>query len=168
MGNLVRKFLVFFAIMFAVYVADCSPAFPKTHKVDRSFKIKNVLIKQYSNIDWQRISEFFLNKENTGRRCVLRTDQDKRSGTYFIVTTSKPITSLPQGSKIKIEIIKDKSFQPTIFELNLPDERPSFTSELYCGITDQNIKPNRIMCWKISIIDKNGSCLMSRESYMWR
>lgn len=168
MGNLVLKFILCFACMSTCYVADCSHAFPKTHKVERSFKIKNVLIKQYSNVDWQRISEFFLNKENTGRRCVLRTDPSKRTGTYFVVTTSKPITLLPQGSKIKIEIIKDNSFKPTTFEFQIPDERPSFTSELYCGITNENIKPNRIMCWKISIIDQNGACLMSRESYMWR
>lgn len=157
-------------MFFSISQAESSPVFSKMHKRDDSFKIKKVLLKSYSHEDWQRVSEFIStpHKENTGNRCVMRTDKLKRAGTYFIATLSKPVNQLPEGSKIRIDIIKDTTFKIHTYEMTVPAVRPNLTSELYCGITDQNIIPNRILCWKIEILDKDGNVLMDKESYMWR
>ena len=117
---------------------------------------------------FQRISEFIWGTEKSGPYLILRTHPDIRDGEYFVITLDKRVRGLPEGTIIKLEVVRPDSDMPPTYTLKIPSERPN-TRQVYAGITgsdwpDADVRP---LAWKISFINTEGKVIAQKQSYLW-
>ena len=117
---------------------------------------------------FQRISEFFSGTEKSGPYLIVRTQPDVRGGEYFIITLDKRVRTLPEGTRIKLEVVRPDSNTPPAYTLEIPSKRPN-TRQICAGITgsdwpDADIRP---LAWKISFINSEGKIIAQKQSYLW-
>src|SRR5687767_14181757 len=59
---------------------------------------------------FDRISEYFGGRENTGRHLVLRTNRDARAGYYFLVRIKS--AAAMDGTKFELSVIRPDTPEP--------------------------------------------------------
>ena len=118
--------------------------------------------------DFQRIGEFFGGVERPGQRLTVRTHPESRTGTYFVITLNSRLTTSSVSSAIRIELISSGFRDPRVFRIPLPPERPS-TREVFAGITGEDWADpeERILAWRVTVEDGNGTALAWKESFLW-
>ncbi len=141
------------------------PASPGIAEVE----IKTARHKFLEENSFQRLSELFTGKENRGRRAIVRTHADIRAGEYFIITLNQSVHTLPENSRLKLEIITGESMQEKEFLLHLPSGMPQ-TREIFAGITGNDWKQNetKILAWRLTLQDAQGSAIAKKESFLWK
>jgi hypothetical protein len=141
--------------------------FPVIQSESAGIEIENVRIRAVEGKIFNRISEYFTGQENTGSRIILRTQQDERSGLYFILRLSERLNQLPKGSAVQIEFFEVGSSQLQTRTMMLPDNLKK-TNKLFVGLTDEGRmnKPQPI-AWRIAIVNAEGEEIMDTKSYLW-
>lgn len=136
-----------------------------THRL----KIKYVTIKRMSDGNFKTLPELFSDRKKHERmRCVVRDNDSNRNGLYFIVGVNKCVGALPEGCSIKISMIGSLKDDKQIYTLSPIECRPSYVSEIFCGITSLRIHEKDIVAWKVEILDIEGNVIASKKSYMWK
>lgn len=132
-------------------------------------KIKYVTIRRMSDGNFKTLSELFSDRKKHERmRCVVRDDDSKRNGVYFIVGINKRVSSLPEGCSIRISMIGSLKDDTQVYTLSPIEGRPSYVSEIFCGITSLHLNEKDIVAWKVEVLDDEGTVLASKQSYMWQ
>lgn len=118
---------------------------------------------------FQRISEYFTGEENPGRRLIVRSQAEERSGEYLIITLDQNVQDLPSDAQVVIDLIISGTDKPVSHTLGLPADRPG-TREIFAGITGSDWPGGdaTILAWKISIQSASGSTLAGKTSYLWK
>jgi hypothetical protein len=121
-----------------------------------------------SHSDFSRIREYFNGgKEYKGRRCIVRDNENTRKGLYFIVNFNKPLNKLPTNLTLNVHMMIGQSMAPEKFEFKLPDRRPNFSAEVYCGITSKRIDTGKINAWKVELVNGERIVTATSKSYAW-
>ncbi|MGA3006496.1 MAG: hypothetical protein ABSE59_01265 [Opitutaceae bacterium] len=115
---------------------------------------------------FERISEYFDGKENSGGETVLRTRPAQRAGFYFLVrlnNTGGPVA----GATFELSVISPASATPHPFKFtaNLPAGGHVFE----CGLTGNdwpNAKAHPV-AWKLVVRTPDGAELASTQSFLW-
>ncbi len=133
-----------------------------------SYNIINAYPEFMEEKKFQRISEFIWGTEKPGPFLILRTQPDVRDGEYFVITLDKRVRALPDGTLIKLEVVRPDSDMPPAYTLEIPTDRPN-TKQIYAGITgsdwpDADVRP---LAWKISFINSAGKVIAQKQSYLW-
>ncbi len=115
---------------------------------------------------FERISEFFGGKENTGRQTVVRTQASQRSGFYFLVRTDNPGAALAEA-RFELKVIKPDSPEARtyLFAAAVPAGGHVFN----LGLTgadwpDQDTQP---VAWQLRLLAADGRELGSGHSFLW-
>ena len=140
-----------------------------TSTADAATEIKWVDPRFIDESEFQRIGEFFGGEEQRGRRLIVRTDAESRTGFYFVIALTTRATDLPGETVLAVELISSESPEPRSFRFPLPAERPP-RREIFIGLTgrDQPKFNARIMAWRIVIETGSGDVIASKNSYLWR
>ena len=131
-------------------------------------KIEWVKPQYMPQLDFQRISEYFTGRENTGRRVILRTQLEEREGMYFVVTLNKKVSKLPSGSQIKLQVITSESPKAQTFNFHFPEQVGGYC-EVFAGLTgsDWSSKKIDLVAWKVTLEDGSGEVLAEEQSFIW-
>ena len=118
--------------------------------------------------DFKRISEFFTGKENTGRRLICRSQEDRRAGVYFALTLPGGLKEVPANTKVRVEIVTPEKAGNEVFQFNLPEARPTL-GEIWVGLTEPRFanKALAITAWRVLLVDDKGEILAEKKSYLW-
>ena len=149
-------------LLFLLYLSARTPVAANT------VEIVSVHPRYLDARNFQRIGEFFGGVERPGQRLMVRTDPESRSGTYFVITLNSRLTTLSASSAIRIEVISSGFHNPRVFRMPLPPDRPS-TREVFAGITGEDWADpeERILAWRVTVEDGNGTALARKESFLW-
>lgn len=168
-------FRSFFFVLLALCSQQLVHCSPHNNKISHSLhsgaddaKIVNVNIEHHEHGDFVRIGEYFNGgKECKGQRCIVRDNENVRTGLYFVVNFDRPLNKLPSDLTMNITLLEGHSLVPEKFKFKLPNKRKIFTAEVYCGITSKKIDASKIKTWKIELIDEKGDIIATLKNYMW-
>jgi hypothetical protein len=115
---------------------------------------------------FDRISEYFGGRENSGRKVVLRTQPDTRGGYYFLVRVKS--ASAVGNAKFEVSVIRPDHPEPKVyrFEAAVPAREAVF--ELGLTGSDwpggENVNP---VAWKLALLGSDGRILAEHKSFLW-
>jgi len=115
---------------------------------------------------FDRISEYFTGKENTGSRQVLRTHAEERAGFYFLVRVDNSGAALA-GVKFVLHVITPGSTEEKTYEF--PADVPAGGAAFNLGLTgaDWTNKRLRPVAWKLELVGPAGTAPVEQKSFLW-
>jgi hypothetical protein len=115
---------------------------------------------------FQRISEFFDEKENTGGVIVLRSHPDDRAGYYWLVRLSNGGAAVA-GARFELQVISPSAPEPKTY--TFPAHLPAGRSLFDLGVTgaDWPGAKARPAAWRLRILDAGGKPLTVEKSFLW-
>ena len=152
-------------VIIATLLASCAST---PERVLRSVEIEEIIPRYMQADEFRRISEYLTNKENPGKRVILRSQTKERSGYYFVLILDEKVRRLPNGTQIIGEFYTPSSLEKQTHTFVLPAIRPR-TNEIFIGLTgeDWSQKDEVPSAWKFTIKDANGALLAEKKSYLW-
>ena len=131
-------------------------------------EIKSVQPRYIEEKEFQRIREYLTGEEFQGRRLILRTQPDKRSGLYFVLTLNRRATALPKDSQIRVDLVTTEDRKRKSFTLKIPHKRTG-TREIFFGLTGSDWPARTIptLAWRVSLIDSAKKIIHAKESFLW-
>ena len=114
---------------------------------------------------FQRVSEYFTDKENTGGVVVLRTRPVERAGYYWLVRMKND--GAPMAGTFELQVISPAGPEPKTFTfpVSLPAGRSLF--DLGLTGTDWPGAKARPAAWRLRILDAGGKPLAEEKSFLW-
>lgn len=167
--SIMRKLFFIFCLCYAFIPSQARCSQHIRNSSGRPLKIRYVTIKRMSDGNFKTLPELFSDRKKHERmRCVVRDDNSKRNGVYFIVGINKRVGSLPEGCYIRISMIDSLKDGKKVFTLFPIECGPIYVSEIFCGITSLYINEKDIVAWKVDILGADGNVIASKQSYMWQ
>ncbi len=116
---------------------------------------------------FERISEFFTAKENTGREMVVRTQPANRTGYYFFVRLHNRGATLPDA-KFSLQVIAPNDPQPKtfVFPATVGTGTTLFNLGLTGGDWASGEKSNPV-AWKLELLASDGHAVAAEKSFLW-
>ncbi len=126
------------------------------------------IIPEYRTVEsFERISEFFDGKENTGGQTYLRSQPGSRAGFYFLTRLNNPGAAL-SGARIELAYVTPAATAPrsiTFPPTNVPSGRHVFQ----VGLTgsDWDDADARPIAWRLRVLSADGRELINEQSFLW-
>ena len=118
----------------------------------------------YSEESFTRISEYFDGVEVSGNRIIFRSNPDFRTGHYvtFQISKNYPI------DHFKLEVFEYGSKEPRDY-IYRPDSAIPTSKPIFLGLTGEQWleKTRPPVAYKLSLIARDGSTLVSKTSFLW-
>jgi len=117
-------------------------------------------------VSFERISEYFDGKENTGSQVVQRTHPETRAGFYFLARVSNHGAILP-SAKLVVSVIKPDSPRTQVY--TFPVELPAGQTVFNLGLTGADWAGPKVhpVAWKIEVTTTDGRLLGAAKSFLW-
>lgn len=117
-------------------------------------------------VSFERISEYFDGKENSGSQVMLRTHPDIRPGFYFL-TRVKNTGPAADSAKLVLSLIKPDSPRPKVY--TFPIALPAGETVFNVGLTGDDWAGPKInpVAWKIEVVAADGHVLGVHKSFLW-
>ena len=114
---------------------------------------------------FDRISEYFGGRENTGGHTLLRTHAEVRAGYYFLVRLKTPSVA-PAGAKFVVNIISPAAPEPKSYEFPVAVAAGGVFD---LGLTgaDWIDRKTHPVAWKLELRAADGRTLASTQSFLW-
>lgn len=115
---------------------------------------------------FERISEYFGGKENTGRQTVVRTQASQRNGFYYLVRTDNPGGAIADA-RFELKVIKPDS--PVARTYTFSAAVPAGGHVFNLGLTgaDWPGKDTQPVAWRLRLLTADGRELGSGQSFLW-
>jgi hypothetical protein len=115
---------------------------------------------------FQRISEFFTGKENTGGLIVLRSQPAERAGYYWLVRFKNHGAPMP-GATLELQVVTPLSPEARTFAFRT-DLRAK-TSVYRVGLTGADWPGPKAtpVAWQLRVLAPDGRTVVAKQSYLW-
>lgn len=115
---------------------------------------------------FERISEYFTGKENTGREVVVRTQKESREGFYYLVRVANRGSALPSAT-FSLQVVAPDSALPKTY--TFPASIPARETVYELGLTgtDWLGKDVHPVAWKLDLLSADGHVLSTEQSFLW-
>ena len=115
---------------------------------------------------FQRLSEYFGGRENTGGMILLRTRPGERAGFYWLVRLKNNGPPVP-GARFELEVITPAAPEPRTFTFpaDVPAGRPLY--ELGLTGADWPDAKARPAAWRLRLLAADGRTLIGEQSFIW-
>jgi hypothetical protein len=134
----------------------------------RGVAIEGMAIRSFNETQLTTLGEYLGGHEYYGRRTYLRTDPAKRAGLYIVVDFDTKLSKLQKGSVVMLDYIRASDGQTVSVSLPLADARGCMGKALYIGITDLEKSGEKLLAWRISVVDAAGAVEVARASFLWQ
>jgi hypothetical protein len=114
---------------------------------------------------FERISEYFDGRENTGNHTVLRSQPEVRAGYYFLVRAIA--TGAQPGAKFVLQIITPAGPEPKTYTFPAALAAKETVFDLGLTGTDWPDRKTHAVAWHLAIVAADGRELASRQSFLW-
>ncbi|MGC4071291.1 MAG: hypothetical protein QM760_01975 [Nibricoccus sp.] len=117
---------------------------------------------------FERMSEFFDGKENSGGQILLRSQPATREGFYFLTRIKNTGTALENVS-IELTVITPSSADPKRFTNFAITRVPAGSHVFQIGLTgtdwpDATAHP---VAWQLRLLNAEGQELLREQSFLW-
>lgn len=129
--------------------------------------IRDVSVRSFEDAQMLTLGEYFGGQEHTGRRTYLRTYPEGRSGVYLIADFDKPVSSLPKGAVLVLDLVRGDDGAAERITLPFSEAKGYRGRALYIGLTDDAHAHLHLLAWRISVQSADGKELVSKESFLW-
>jgi hypothetical protein len=114
---------------------------------------------------FERISEYFDGRENTGGQTILRSQPKAREGFYVQMRTATK-AAIP-GARVEFQVYLPGQEQPKVF--TSATDLPAGSHVTLAGLTGadwpgEKIKP---AAWHVAVLGPDGAILASAQSFLW-
>lgn len=115
---------------------------------------------------FDRISEYFTGRENTGGQVILRTQPKSRAGFYFLARVNNSGSAQP-AAKLILSLIKPDAPQVRVY--TFPVALPAGEAVFNLGLTgdDWGGKKMHPVAWKLEAVATDGTLLTVQKSFLW-
>jgi len=115
---------------------------------------------------FERISEYFDGRENTGGIAILRTQPGERDGYYWLVRLKNGGPALG-GAKFELQVISPASPEARVFAF--PVDLPAGSAVYRLGLTgpDWPGAQARPVAWRLSLLAADGHTVIATQSFLW-
>jgi hypothetical protein len=115
---------------------------------------------------FERISEYFDGRENTGGEVVLRTHADQRAGFYFLVRVANAGSAKPDAHFV-LQVILPSNPEPR--SLTFPADVPARSKVFELGLTGPDWPSPDVhpVAWKLELRSAEDQVLASAQSFLW-
>ncbi len=115
---------------------------------------------------FQRISEFFTGRENTGGTIVLRSRPEERAGFYWLVRLKNHGAAVA-GATIELQVVTPLSPEPKTWAFKT-DLRAG-TSVYRLGLTggDWPGRKSQPVAWQVRLLAPDGHTVVASQSFLW-
>ena len=115
---------------------------------------------------FERISEYFDGKENSGSQALLRSHPEIRAGFYFLARAANSGAAQP-SAKLILSVIKPAS--PRALVYTFPIVLPAGETVFNVGLTGDDWAGPKVhpVAWKIEIVATDGRLLGVQKSFLW-
>ena len=119
--------------------------------------------------DFNRLAHFFGKTSENPTRVVAYNDAENKTGTYWATRFDTKIKKLPEGAKVKLELILAGEKENRVFEYAIPATKKG-SKTLYLGVSDKTFPEGifpRILAWRVELQSKAGEKLAESKSLLW-
>ena len=136
------------------------------HGQDSRIEIVRVFTGWQDASSFERISEFFNGRENSGGIPVLRSRPAERAGYYWLVRLKNGDAALA-GANFELQVITPASPEARIFAF--PASIPAGRSLIRLGLTGADWPGARVrpVAWQLSLLTADGRTVVARQSFLW-
>lgn len=115
---------------------------------------------------FERISEYFDGRENTGGEVVLQTHADQRAGFYFLVRVTNAGSAKPDAHFV-LQVILPSNPEPR--SLTFPADVPARSKVFELGLTGPDWPSPDVhpVAWKLELRSAEDQVLASAQSFLW-
>ena len=152
----------------SIFLLSCG-TLSKQISIENSVTIENIEPRYMQDSDFISIREYMTGTMNTGKKVILRSDPDVRTGFYFILTFDTKLHRFPPGCSIIGEYYTPLSSDSKTHRFVLPMQRKK-TREVMIGLTgddwplDDGSAPS---AWQFIVQDANGEIIGLKQSFLW-
>ncbi|OHE83178.1 MAG: hypothetical protein A3G75_00870 [Verrucomicrobia bacterium RIFCSPLOWO2_12_FULL_64_8] len=129
-------------------------------------EIVRVLTEWRDAKSFQRISEYFDGRENTGGTIILRTQPAERAGYYWLVRLKNGGAAVP-GAKFELRVIAPSSPEPKTFVFSAEVSAGARLYQLGLTGNDWPGAKARPAAWRLRVLDAGGGVLAGEKSFLW-
>ncbi len=129
-------------------------------------EIVRVFTEWHDAASFQRISEFFTDREDTGGIAVLRSHPGERAGYYWLVRLKNGEAALP-GAKFELQVVTPASPETKTFVF--PADIPAGRCVYRLGVTGTDWPGTgaRPVAWQLRLLAGDGRTVVARQSFLW-
>ena len=115
---------------------------------------------------FDRISEYFTGRENTGGQVIVRTQPKSRAGFYFLARVKNSGSAQP-AAKLILSLLKPDA--PQVHVYTFPVALPNGEAVFNLGLTgdDWGGKKMHPVAWKLEAVATDGTLLTVQKSFLW-
>lgn len=115
---------------------------------------------------FERITEFFTGRENTGKQVILRSRPQARAGYYFLVRAVNPGGQIAE-TKFVLQIITPAD--PLAKTFTFPAQLARGTTVFNLGLTGEDWPGEEAapVAWKLELLASDGRALATKKSFLW-
>ncbi|MGE9294751.1 MAG: hypothetical protein ACQKBV_00470 [Puniceicoccales bacterium] len=131
-------------------------------------KINNAVWYYKPEQTFKRIGEYFDGIERTGRKIIIRTQDEPREGLYFIVRLNEYADELPRGCAFAVDLLRHDGKEPETTIFNFP-ENPTPHREFWLGYTGESEPPEESapVAWQVRLLNPEGETIARLPSFLW-
>jgi hypothetical protein len=115
---------------------------------------------------FQRVSEYFNGKENTGGMIVRRTRPGERAGLYWLMRLKNRGTPIA-GARFELQVITPATPEPQTFTFSADVPAGSAVYELGLTGADWPDAKARPAAWRLRLLAADGRTLIGEKSFLW-
>jgi hypothetical protein len=115
---------------------------------------------------FERISEYFTGREDTGRSVVVRSHPSIRDGFYFLVRVANSDSPLA-GARFSLQLVAPTSPDPKTY--TFPADVPARSTVFLLGLTgpDWPDRKTHPVAWKLDLLSADGTVVATQHSFLW-
>lgn len=114
------------------------------------------------------LGEYFGRPEYCGRRTYLRTIPSQKHGLYLVTDLDMPVSQLPEGAKITVDYIRNSDGVMNTVTLPFSQAKGHMGKALYIGLSEIANPREKLLAWRLTILDSADYPLARYESFLWK
>jgi len=131
--------------------------------------IAEVLLRHKTESDFRTLTEWLTGRRSPDGRCVLRSDEGRRKGLYWILRLSKPLSAPGSCRSIRLQYVHSGDLEVQERRIAVSGLRLRGAREVLLGVTDDPSlrNPDDVAAWCVELQDFLGKTFARKQSFLW-
>jgi hypothetical protein len=131
--------------------------------------LDDVVMCYKSENDFRTLTEWWTGRRTDDGRCVLRSEEGRREGLYWVLRFSKPLSLLKFCRFVVLRYIPSGALDLREWRGELKDMEHAWVCEIYLGMTgDLSLRClEDVAAWYLELQNEEGEVIEKKQSFLW-
>jgi hypothetical protein len=122
-----------------------------------------------SEHNFRTLTEWLTGRRSSDSRYIIRSDERRRDGLYWVLRFSKPLALRIPCRFIVLKYVRSGSLEVREWRGELEDMGCAWVCEIYLGMTDDlSLRcPEDVAAWYLELQDEKGTVIEKKQSFLW-